>query len=127
MAYTMDGKKLAWDVGGVYLYADPDHRTSIGIERHVKPRDEAAKDVLDTWTQMRDRGPGYNDVAGHDEDFRHYWIHHVVSAPFPQKPDIDPQATVLYDVVYSTERNSFPMDLEDSERRLLRSTHILER
>jgi len=127
MAYAMDGKRLGWDVGGVYVYADPDRRTSVGVERHVKPRDDASKELLDFWTQMHDRGPGFNGVAGHDEEFRHYWIHNVVSAPFPAKPDVDPQATVVYDVYYSTERSSFPMDLEDNERRLLRSTHILER
>ena len=127
MAYAMDGRRLAWDVGGVYLYTDPDRRTSVGVERHVKPRDDASKELLDVWTQMHERGPGFNGVAGHDEEYRHYWVHNAVSAPFPAKPDIDPQATVLYDVYYSTERSSFPMDLEDSEQRLLRSTHILER
>jgi len=127
MAYAMEGTRLTWDVGGVYVYADPDRRTSVGVERHVKPRDDAAKELLDVWTQMHERGPGFNGTAGHDEDFRHYWIHNVVSAPFPAKPDVDPQATVLYDVYYSTERSSFPMDLEDNERRLLRATHILER
>jgi len=127
MAYAMDGKRLAWDVGGVYVYADSDRRTSVGVERHVKPRDDASKELLDVWTQMHERGPGFNGIAGHDEEYRHYWIHNVVSAPFPAKPDIDPQATVLYDVYYFTERSSFPMDIEDNGRRLLRSTHILER
>lgn len=127
MAYALDGTRLAWDVGGVYVFADPDRRTSVGVERHVKPRDDESKEMLDAWTQMQERGPGFNGMAGHDEDYRHYWIHNVVSAPFPAKPGVDPQANVLYDVYYSTERNSFPMDLEDNERRLLQSTHILER
>jgi hypothetical protein len=118
---------LRWDVGGVYVYSDPDRHTSVGVERHVKPRDDASKELLDVWTQIHERGPGFNGTAGHDEEYRHYWVHNVVSAPFPAKPDIDPQATVLYDIYYSTERSSFPMDLEDNGRRLLQSTHILER
>ena len=127
MAYFMDGERPVWDVGAVYAYADADHRTFAGAERHVRPRDESAKQQLDVWNQMHDRGPGFNGMAGHDEDFRQYWIHQSVSAPLGSSPGIDPQAKVLYDVFYHTERASFPMDLEESERRLLRSTHILER
>jgi serine protease Do len=126
-AYMMSGGKLVWDVGGLYLYRDHKRHTYIGLERHVKPSDDSAKDLLETWNEMTARGPGFNGVAGHDIDFKNYWIHDAVSAPAASAPGLDPNSTVLYDVYYGTESDSFPRDMENAERRLIQATRILER
>jgi hypothetical protein len=126
MAYFMEGDRPVWDVGAIYVYTDADHRTYAALERHVKPRDDSSKQMLDLWTQIHDRGPGFNGMAGHDEEYKQYWIHEVLSAPMASRPGVDPKANVLYDVFYATQRSSFPMDLEENERRLVGSTHILE-
>jgi hypothetical protein len=76
---------------------------------------------------MSARGPGFDGLAGHDDEFKSYWIHDVLSAPSQSAPGIDPTAAVLYDVMYETDANAYPRDLEDSERRLMLGTHILER
>jgi serine protease Do len=127
MAYMLDREQLNWDVGGVYLYKDTGHHTYVGIERHVKPANESATELLETWNQMHDRGPGYNRVAGHDDEFRNYWIHDVASAPAAGSPGIDPSAAVLYDVFYDTDASVYPSDLEERARRLIQATRVLER
>jgi serine protease Do len=126
-AYMLSGEHLAWDVGGLYLYKDQVHHTYVGIERHVKPADDSAKDQMDVWNRMSTRGAGFEGVAGHDDGFTTYWIHNALSAPTSKSPGIDPAASVLYDVFYTTDAESYPRDLEDGERRLLLGTHILER
>lgn len=125
MAYMLNGDKLIWDIGGVYLYKDQNRQTYIGLERHVKPADDSSKDLTETWKLMSSRGAGFNGVAGHDEQFKQYWIHQSLSAPW-NYPGVDPSAAVLYDVFYGTEAGMYPRDLEDSERRLMQATRILE-
>jgi hypothetical protein len=122
-----DGGKLTWDVGGLYLYKDRNRHTYVGLERHVKPADDSASAALENWNRMSAQGPSFNGIAGHDDDFRNYWIHDAVSAPSANSPAIDPEALVLYDVYYNTQSDAYPRDLEDIERRLVRATHILER
>ncbi len=126
MAYMLDREQLDWDVGGVYLYKDTARHTYVGLERHIKPTDASAKDLLETWNQMRERGPGFNRVAGHDDEFRNYWIHDVAGPPSASTPGIDPAAGVLYDVFYDTDASAYPSDLEERERRLIKTTQVLE-
>lgn len=127
MTYILDDHGLSWDVGAIYLYTDQDEHTYVGLERHVKPTDESARDLLDTWNQMREHGPEFNRVAGHDASFRSYWIHDAVSAPLSKSPGLDPNARVLYDVFYDTQDSVYPRDMEEIERRLIQATRILER
>jgi hypothetical protein len=127
MTYMLAGDKLAWDVGGLYLYKDDSHHTYVGLERHVKPAEDSGKDLVETWKQMSVRGPGFNRVAGHDDEFRNYWIHDAVSASSANIAGIDPGVSVLYDVFYGTDASAYPRDLEDTERRLVQATRILER
>ena len=127
MAYILHGDRLTLDVGALYLYKDQDRHTWVGVERHVKPADASAKDLLETWNQMSTRAAAFNGVAGHDEEFSKYWIHDAVSAPSLKNPGIDPGAAVLYDVYYATNASAYPRDMEDVERRLIQATHILER
>ena len=127
MAYMMDGDRLTWDVGGVNLYKDGDRNTYVGVRRHVKPGAEGAKDLLEIWNDMATHAAGFNRVAGHDNEFKSYWIHDAVSAPSADGPGIDPHARVLYDVAYFTDSNRYPVDMEESERRLIAATKILER
>jgi serine protease Do len=125
MAYMLNGDNLVWDVGGLYLYKDQNRRIYVGLERHVKPAGDSTKELLETWDQMSSQSAGFNGVAGHDEQFKKYWIHEAVSASW-NYPGVDPSAAVLYDVFFGTETNVYPRDLEDSERRLLQATRILE-
>jgi len=127
MTYILENGKLSWDIGALYLYKDLDEHTYAGLRRQAKPTDETAHEQLDIWEQMRTHGPGFNRVAGHDSDFKNYWIHDSLSAPLAAGPGLDPAATVLYDVFYSTTASAYPQDLEDAERRLIHGTHILER
>lgn len=127
LGYMLDGARLTWDVGGIYLYKNEQRQTGVGLMRHVKPAADAQPDVLDTWSRMASRGAGFAGVAGHDDAFKSYWIHESLSAPSEKTPGIDPGATVLYDVYYLTDAKAYPRDLEDSERQLLLATHVLER
>lgn len=127
MTYILDGQRLTWDVGGLQVYKDLDQQTYVGLERHVKPTDESARSLLQTWNQMRTHGAGFDGVAGHDADFRSYWIHDAVSAADLKEPGIDPNASVLYDVYYGTQGSVYPRDMEGTEHRLLEGTRILER
>ncbi len=126
-AYIVTGGQTSWDVAALYLFKDNNRHTYIGLQRYIKPADESARDLLETWNQLRTHGPGYNRVAGHDAEFRNYWIHDVLSAPLPKSPGLDPDASVLYDVFYGTDASSYPRDIEEVERRLIQATHILER
>ena len=126
MAYMLDGDKAVWDVGGLNLYQNRTRQTYVGLERHVKPADESATELLQTWNQMSSHGLGFNGVAGHDEQFKEYWIHEAVSAPWSY-PGVDPKAAVLYDVYFGAQAAVYPRDMEESERRLVQATHILER
>jgi hypothetical protein len=125
MAYMLDGDNLVWDVGGLYLYKDQNRRIYVGLERHVKPASDSTNELLETWDQMSSHSAGFNGVAGHDEQFKQYWIHEAVSAAW-NYPGVDPSAAVLYDVFFGTAASVYPRDLEDSERRLLQATRILE-
>jgi hypothetical protein len=127
MTYLMEGGKLNWDIGALYLYKDLGEQTYIGLRRHVRPTDESAHELLTTWDEMRAHGRGFNRLAGHDGDFKSYWIHDSVSAPMVTGPGLDPEAKVLYDVFYNTTTSSYPQDLEETERQLIHGTHILER
>lgn len=127
MAYMLDGDKLTWDIGALSLYKDQNRHTYVGLERHVKPADDSAKDLMETWNRMTVHGAGFNGLAGHDEDFRNYWIHNAVSAAPSRGSGADASAAVLYDLFYNTEASVYPRNLEDTERRLVQSTRILER
>jgi serine protease Do len=122
MAYMLAGDKLTWDVGAFCLYKDQDRHTYVGLERHVKPADDSSKDLNEVWKRMSGRGSGFNGVAGHDDQFKNFWIHEAVGA----SADIDPATSVLYDVSYGTDASPFPRDMEEDERRLVQATHILE-
>lgn len=126
-ALIADGDQAAWDVGGIYLYKDKLRHTFISVVRHAKPGDDSVKEQMETWNEMQARGPGFRSVAGHDGEFRSYWIHDALSAPLLSGPGIDPAARVLYDVAFSTESSVLPRDLETTEHRLLQATHVLER
>lgn len=126
MAYMLDGGALAWDVGGIEVYQDHDHKTYVGLRRYAKP-DGLAKETLDTWRHLQARDPGYDGLPGHDDEFNNYWVHESVSARAPDGPGIDPSAKILYDVYSSTDAKGYPRDLEGTEHRLLEATHILER
>lgn len=124
MTYISEGGKLVWDVGGIYLYKDHSRGTYVGLHRHSKPGDDAPQEIQTAWSSMLTRGAGFNGTAGHDDDYRNYWIHDAVgSAPASQG---DSKALVLYDVMYATDAAAFPRDLDDTERRLIQSAHILE-
>ena len=127
MAYMLDHNQLNWDVGSLYVYQDSAHHTYIGLERHVKPTDNSDTTLLETWNQLRDPQSSYKRIAGHDDEFRSYWIHDVASAPSASEPGLDLSAGVLYDVFYETDASVYPIDLEDRERRLMRATRVLER
>jgi hypothetical protein len=125
MAYMLDGEQVVWDIGGLNLYQNHTRKTYVGFARHSKPSEDSAPDLLQTWNQMNTHGVGFNGVAGHDEQFKGYWIHESISAPW-NYPGVDPKASVLYDVYLGTEASAYPRDLEESERRLVQATHILE-
>jgi hypothetical protein len=127
MAYMLDRDQLSWDVGGLYLYQDAGHHTYVGLERHIKPTDDSATDLLDVWNEMRDRTSSYNGVAGHDDAFRNFWIHNVAGAVSPSSPGADPTTGVLYDVFYDTDSRVYPNDLEERAHRLIQATRVLER
>jgi serine protease Do len=127
MAYMLNGDKLTWDVGGVYLYSDRDRHTYVGLQRHVKPANDSDKELSEQWQRMSVRGAGFNRIAGHDEAYRNFWIHDALSAASGKNPGIDPSAAVLYDVFYGTQASVYPRDLEDTERNLIQATRILER
>jgi serine protease Do len=127
MAYMLNGDKLTWDVGGVYVYADRDRHTYVGLQRHVKPANDSDKDLTDLWRRMSARGAGFARIAGHDEAYRNFWIHDAMSAASGKNPGIDPSASVLYDVFYGTQGSIYPRDMEDAERNLIQATRILER
>ena len=126
MAYVLNADKLSLDVGGVYLYKDHERQTYVGLERHVKPSDDSAKIQREVWDRMAVRGPGFNRIAGRDQ-LKSFWIHDAVSAASANNPGIDPSASVLYDVSYGTDSEIYPRDIEDTERRLVQATHVLER
>jgi S1-C subfamily serine protease len=119
MAYLLNGEKLVWDVAGVYVFADQDRKTYVGLERHVKPASESDKALTELWERMSTHGPGFNRVAGHDESYEHYWIHDALGAPG--------SSSVLYDVYYGTQSSVYPREMEDTERNLTQATHVLER
>jgi hypothetical protein len=102
-SYVLSNGKLRWDAGALYYYKDQARHSWIGLERHVRPADDTARELLETWKRLSVRGPGFNGTAGHDEDFKNYWIHDAISAATPQHPGIDPTATVLYDIGYTTD------------------------
>jgi S1-C subfamily serine protease len=126
-SYVLSNGKLRWDAGALYYYKDQARHSWIGLERHVRPADDTAGELLETWKRMSVRGPGFNGTAGHDEDFKNYWIHDAISAATAQHAGIDPAATVLYDIGYTTDAEVYPRKLEDIERRLIHGVHILER
>jgi hypothetical protein len=127
MTYLLAGEALRWEVGALVLYQDRDRHTFVGVERHAKPAQDADRDLLDTWTHLSTQQAGFNGLAGHDDQYRNFWIHEVVGAQLPDRPGIDPADTVLYEVYCNTQSDAYPRDLEDMERRLVRATHVLER
>jgi hypothetical protein len=128
MTYLQTEGKLSWDVGGLVLYQDRQHHTDVFLQRHVKPVDDSAKDLLETWNRMSVRGLGFSGVAGHDDNFNNFWIHDALSAPAAKATGIDPTAQVLYDVGFETQSDeAYPRDLEAVQKRLVQGTRILER
>ena len=126
MTYIADDKKLAWDIGALILYKDAKRKTFVFLERHAKPALEAGSNLLDTWSKMAARGPGFEGIAGHDDDFSNFWIHESVSA-VGAGPGVDPLANVLYDLGLGTDARVMPRDMEDSLHQMMRGLRVLER
>ena len=126
MSYFLSGEKLVWDVGAVRLWQEEAKKTYVLAERHVKPAADGDPHLRETWTQISARGPGYNGVAGHDAEFKSYWITDVMSPPAAPTPGGDPAASVLYVIGYGTESSHYPRDLEQSLALIRSGTRVLE-
>ncbi len=126
MAYMQDGERVGWDVGKVELYKDSLRHTFVAVERHPKPTDESAKELLETWNQMAAHGSSFSGIAGHDDAFKTFWVRYAVAAPTAGTSDAKVNNQVLYDVGFSTDAAVNPSIVEDIGRRLLQGTRVLE-
>jgi serine protease Do len=127
MSYFMDGGKLAWDVGGVRVWKEEAQKSYVMAERHTKPAADSDRHLEELWSKISTRGPGYNGVAGHDAEFKSYWIMDVASGPAKSATATDADAAVLYVIGYGTEASRYPRDMEESLALIRGGLRVLER
>ena len=127
MSYYLDAGKLTWDVGGIRLWAEETQKTYVVARRHAKPVDDKSATLTDDWNEVARRGPSFRGVAGHDSEFKNYWIADVAMAPGQTTPGADATASVLYSLGYGTEASKFPRDLADTFALIRGGTQVLER
>ncbi len=127
MYYLSDGSKLTWDVGEVRLWAEETQKTYVVARRHVKPADDTNPTLTEEWNEVAQRGSSYRGVAGHDSEFKNYWIADVAMAPGQTSAGADATASVLYSIGYGTEANKVPRELADSFALIRSGMQVLER
>jgi len=127
MSYFLDAGKLAWDVAGIRLWAEETQKTYVVARRHAKPVDDTSASLTDDWNEVAQRGSAFRGVAGHDSEFKNYWIADVALAPGQTTPGADASASVLYSLGYGTEASKYPRDLTDSFALIRAGTQVLER
>ncbi len=126
MVHVVDGDKLTWDVGGFTLNKEDDGDTYVGAYRQPRPAKEAGKDLLQRWDHMIKGDGDFTGVAGHDSDFKVFWVRSSASLTKAGVSGVDPAAGVLYELVYRTTERILPRDLEDRRAKLTQDFQILE-
>jgi hypothetical protein len=123
MNYMMDHGALTWDVGGVVVNQDRAGKTYLAAFRQAKPGDDAGREARERWRQMSSREGDYNGVPGHDDQYKTFWIRTVASGE--PKPG-DTGSRPLYEVVYNTNIQVLPRQMEEIEVKLAKDLRVTE-
>jgi serine protease Do len=126
MAYMIDHGQLNWDIGGIVLSQDRDRKTWIAAYRQPEPGDDAGKEARERWNHMRRRDGDFTGTAQHDDQYKIFWIRTVASGEKPPSPVAEHAARPLYELVYNTENQLLPRQLEDIRGTLTKSFTVTE-
>ena len=123
MTYILDRGVLTWDVGGVVVNEDRDGNTYLAAYRQPKPGQDAGHEVSERWAHMSRRDAEYSGTPGHDDQYKTFWIRTVASgAPGTGDPAVRP----LYEIVYNTNSQVLPRQMEDIRAKLTKSLRVTE-
>lgn len=123
MAYMVDHGGLTWDIGGVVLNQDRDGKTFLAAYRQPKPGEDAGKQPRERWEHMSKRDGDYSGTPGHDSQYKTFWIRTVAGGE--HRAD-DRQPPPLYELVYNTDRQVLPRQMEDIQSKLARQLRVTE-
>jgi hypothetical protein len=126
MAYMMDHGQVTWDVGGIVLSQDRDRKTWVGAYRQPEPGEDAPKEARERWEHMRKRDGDFTGTAQHDDQYKAFWVRTVASGAKPAGAAVEHAPRPLYELVYNTESQMLPRQMEDIRATLTKSFRIME-
>jgi serine protease Do len=118
MNYIVDHGKAEWDVAGVMLRPDRDKKSYLAFFRQSRPAEDATKARRERWEHMSQRDGDFAGKLQHDDALSEFWIRTVAGGSGAADP--------LYEVVYNTDRQMLPRDMEEIRARLPASFKITE-
>ncbi len=105
MSYVLRGEKATWEPVGTVLEQAPGSASTLKLSRQSKPAESVSREVQDRWEQMTTRTVDFSGRGRRDEGEGQYWFRTVAAPP-------GPEASVLYELEYSTREPASPRDLE---------------
>ncbi len=127
MSYALEAGALVWDAGAIYVNADEDSKTYVGLIRQPKPADSAGKELTDRWSEMLDSKGAFVPERGHDADYKKLWRRAAVGAGYRPGSSVDRSATLLYEVVSVVNDAKLPKRIDDMQDLLLENVRVKER
>ncbi|HWW20594.1 MAG TPA: hypothetical protein VNZ06_07295, partial [Steroidobacteraceae bacterium] len=121
MNYLVDRGKSQWDIAGVVLRPERGKKSHLALYRQSKPADDATKERRDRWEHMSQRNGEFAGTLQHDDSLTEFWIRTVAAGPGAAGG-----AGPLYEVVYDTDRQLLPRDMEQIRARMPSSFKITE-
>ena len=115
--YVLQGERLDWQVAGLRLSQDAARKTSFSLTRAFPPPASASPDQFANWTATQQRSGRYSGSAQRDNDFDSFWVRTAVGGG----------ETATYELLYQTNRQLVPRELEEIRDQLLRGIRVTGR
>ena len=127
MTFGEEAGKPTWEIGAVYVNKDDEQKTYVGAVRQPKPGKDAGKEAADRWQHMLTSAEEFDGERGHDSDYKKTWRRSAVNSATKAAGPVDPESTVLYEIISVLGDSKLPRDVDDIHEQLLETVHVKER
>jgi hypothetical protein len=108
--------KLSWQIGGLRLSQDASRKTFLAVNRQLPPPESSDPEKIANWNAMQQRSGKYSGTPQHDNEFSEYWM----------RTTVGDSTAGLYEVLYRTDRQLLPRQMDEISDDLLRGIRVTE-
>ncbi|MEJ0085483.1 MAG: serine protease [Pseudomonadota bacterium] len=127
MSYALEGAKLVWDIGAIYVSTDADDKMFVGFVRQPKPAGGAGKELNERWNEILDSKGDFSTERGHDADYKKFWRRAAIDATSRPGAPVNRAATVFYEAISTINDAKLPRAVDDMQDLLLENARVKEK